>query len=143
MKIEVFEYNSFCSDTFLGNPAGVCMDVGLSKEEKQNIAYKNGFSETAFLLEEDSCFKISFFTPTSEIDLCGHATVASAAHLSNKMGIKKITFKANHDVLYCDVDNEFVSLILPSATDKIPPHFFLINSFFRNTLTSNPFLTKF
>ena len=37
MKIEVFEYNSFCSDTFLGNPAGVCMDVGLSKEEKQNI----------------------------------------------------------------------------------------------------------
>ena len=83
MKIEVFEYNSFCSDTFHGNPAGVCMDVGLSKEEKQNIAYKNGFSETAFLLEEDSCFKISFFTPTSEIDLCGHATVASAAHLSN------------------------------------------------------------
>ena len=69
MKIEVFEYNSFCSDTFLGNPAGVCMDAGLSKEEKQNIAYKNGFSETAFLLEEDSCFKISFFTPTSEIDL--------------------------------------------------------------------------
>ena len=69
MKIEVFEYNSFCSDTFLGNPAGVCMDVGLSKEEKQNIAYKNGFSETAFLLEEDSCFKISFFTPTSEICL--------------------------------------------------------------------------
>ena len=70
MKIEVFEYNSFCSDTFLGNPAGVCMDVVLSKEEKQNVAYTNGFSETAFLLEEDSCFKISFFTPTSEIDLC-------------------------------------------------------------------------
>ena len=113
MKIEVFEYNSFCSDSFLGNPAGVCMDEGLSKEEKQKIAYKNGFSETAFLLEEDSYFKISFFTPTSEIDLCGHATVASAAHLSNKMGIKKITFRANHDVLYCDVDNEFVSLILP------------------------------
>ena len=118
MKIEVFEYNSFCSDTFLGNPAGVCMDVGLSNEEKQNIAYKNGFSETAFLLEEDSCFKISFFTPTSEIDLCGHATVASAAHLSNKMGIKKITFKANHDVLYCDVDNDFVSLILPDQNIK-------------------------
>jgi len=113
MKIEVFEYNSFCSDSFLGNPAGVCMDEGLSKEEKQKIAYKNGFSETAFLLEEDSYFKISFFTPTSEIDLCGHATVASAAHLSNKMGIKKITFRANHDVLCCDVDNEFVSLILP------------------------------
>ena len=113
MKIEVFEYNSFCSDRFLGNPAGVCMDEGLSREEKQNIAYKNGFSETAFLLEEDSYFKISFFTPTSEINLCGHATVASAAHLYNKMGIKKITFRANHDFLYCDVDHECVSLILP------------------------------
>ena len=113
MKIEVFEYNSFCSDRFLGNPAGVCMDEGLSREEKQNIAYKNGFSETAFLLEEDSYFKISFFTPTSEIDLCGHATVASAAHLYNKMGIKKITFRANHDFLYCDVDHESVSLIMP------------------------------
>ena len=113
MKIEVFEYNSFCADRFLGNPAGVCMDEGLSREEKQNIAYKNGFSETAFLLEEDSYFKISFFTPTSEINLCGHATVASAAHLSNKMGIKKITFRANHDFLYCDVDHESVSLIMP------------------------------
>ena len=113
MKIEVFEYNSFCSDRFLGNPAGVCMDEGLSREEKQNIAFKNGFSETAFLLEENSHFKISFFTPTSEIDLCGHATVASAAHLSNKMGIKKITFRANHDFLYCDVDHESVSLIMP------------------------------
>ena len=113
MKIEVFEYNSFCSDRFLGNPAGVCMDEGLSREEKQNIAYKNGFSETAFLLEEDSYFKISFFTPTSEINLCGHATVASAAHLYNKMGIKKITFRANHDFLYCDVDHESVSLIMP------------------------------
>ncbi len=113
MKIEVFEYNSFCSDRFLGNPAGVCIDEGLSREEKQNIAYKNGFSETAFLLEEDSYFKISFFTPTSEVDLCGHATVASAAHLNNKMGIKKMTFRANHDFLYCDVDHECVSLILP------------------------------
>ena len=113
MKIEVFEYNSFCSDRFLGNPAGVCMDEGLSREEKQNIAFKNGFSETAFLLEENSHFKISFFTPTSEIDLCGHATVASAAHLYNKMGIKKITFRANHDFLYCDVDHESVSLIMP------------------------------
>ena len=113
MKIEVFEYNSFCSDRFLGNPAGVCMDEGLSREEKQNISYINGFSETAFLLEEDSYFKISFFTPTSEINLCGHATVASAAHLYNKMGIKKITFRANHDFLYCDVDHESVSLIMP------------------------------
>ena len=113
MKIEVFEYNSFCSDRFLGNPAGVCMDEGLSREEKQNIAFNKGFSETAFLLEEDSYFKISFFTPTSEINLCGHATVASAAHLFNKMGIKKITFRANHDFLYCDVDHESVSLIMP------------------------------
>ena len=113
MKIEVFEYNSFCSDRLLGNPAGVCIDQDLSKEEMQNIAYKNGFSETAFLLEEDSHFKISFFTPTSEIDLCGHATVASAAHLSSKMGIKEIIFRANNDFLYCDVDDEYVSLILP------------------------------
>ena len=113
MKVEVFEYNSFCSDKFLGNPAGVCMDEGFSKEEKQKIAYKNGFSETAFLLEEDSHFRISFFTPTSEIDLCGHATVASAVHLSSQIGIKNVTFRANHDFLYCDINNENVSLILP------------------------------
>ena len=113
MKIEIFEYNSFCTDTFKGNPAGVCIDAGFSKEEKQRIAFKNGFSETAFLKEEDKYFKISFYTPTSEIDLCGHATVASASHLSREMGRKEITFQANQDFLYCNVDEENVSLILP------------------------------
>ena len=60
MKIEVFEYNSFCSDTFLGNPAGVCMDAGLSKKKSKILPTKMDFLKQPFYLKKIHVSRLVF-----------------------------------------------------------------------------------
>lgn len=79
--IPITVVDAFAEKPFSGNPAGVCLlDSPLSKEEMQNIAMEMNLSETAFVerTEEEGVFGLRWFTPTLEIDLCGHATLASA-----------------------------------------------------------------
>jgi len=72
--VDVFTDKSFC-----GNPAGVCLlDKNIPDETMQNIAMENNLSETAFLLKQDGYYDLRWFTPQVEVDLCGHATMASA-----------------------------------------------------------------
>jgi PhzF family phenazine biosynthesis protein len=69
----------FADRLFSGNPAGVCLlDSWLPDETLQNIAAENNLSETAFLVKKDNGYDLRWFTPTLEIDLCGHATMGSA-----------------------------------------------------------------
>jgi len=69
----------FTDRLFSGNPAGVCLlDSWLADETLQNIAAENNLSETAFLVKRDGGYDLRWFTPTLEIDLCGHATMGSA-----------------------------------------------------------------
>ena len=69
----------FAEELFSGNPAGVCLlDSWLPDELMQNIAAENNLSETAFLMKQDGYYDLRWFTPTLEVDLCGHATLASA-----------------------------------------------------------------
>jgi PhzF family phenazine biosynthesis protein len=64
---------------FGGNPAAVCpLDAWISEELMLQIAMENNLSETAFFVNEGSIYHIRWFTPALEIDLCGHATLASA-----------------------------------------------------------------
>ncbi len=79
MKVKVYTLNAFTKDNLGGNEAGVVIEADLFNEsEMQLIANKVGFSETAFILHSSHAdHRIRFFTPTSEVDLCGHATVAS------------------------------------------------------------------
>ena len=79
MKIDVYTLNSFAKTREGGNPAGVVLNAdSLSEEEMKKIAASLGFSETAFVLQPTVAdFKVRFFTPNEEVDLCGHATIAT------------------------------------------------------------------
>lgn len=79
MKIKVYTLNAFGKDGQGGNPAGLVLDADdLSPDQMTKIASIVGFSETAFLMKSDQAdYKLRFFTPSEEVDLCGHATIAS------------------------------------------------------------------
>ncbi len=86
MKIPLFQIDAFTNKVFRGNPAAVCpLESWLDDAALQNIALENNLSETAFFVKENDGYKIRWFTPTSEIDLCGHATLASAFVLFSEL----------------------------------------------------------
>ncbi len=79
MKLKMFQVDAFTSRLFGGNPAAVVLlDEKIPDGVMQNIAAENNLAETAFLLPGDGAWHLRWFTPTLEIDLCGHATLASA-----------------------------------------------------------------
>ncbi|MEE2770763.1 MAG: PhzF family phenazine biosynthesis protein [Bacteroidota bacterium] len=79
MNIEIYQVDAFTNEVFAGNPAAVCLlDQWLEAELMQNIAMENNLAETAFVVKADENYQIRWFTPTVEVDLCGHATLAAA-----------------------------------------------------------------
>ena len=95
MIIKLFQIDAFTNEVFKGNPAAVCILEEWAEDEKmQNIAAENNLAETAFLVNCGDTYEIRWFTPTVEVDLCGHATLASAYVLYNYYGIsdKRIKF---------------------------------------------------
>lgn len=85
--MEIFRIEAFRSDGFAGNPAGVCLlNAPCSTLQMQNIASRLKFSETAFIGRLATGFSLRWFTPVTEVKLCGHATLASA-HLLFEAGI--------------------------------------------------------
>jgi PhzF family phenazine biosynthesis protein len=79
MKIPIYQVDAFTSEVFSGNPAAVCiLDTWIDDKRLQSIAAENNLSETAFLVRKDDGFDLRWFTPTTEVALCGHATLASA-----------------------------------------------------------------
>ena len=79
MELNLYQVDAFASQTFSGNPAAVCpLSAWLPDSVMQNIAAENNLSETAFFVPTTAGFHIRLFTPTSEVNLCGHATLATA-----------------------------------------------------------------
>jgi PhzF family phenazine biosynthesis protein len=79
MKIKIFQIDAFTDKVFGGNPAAVCpLDSWLPDTLMQKIAMENNLAETAFFVGNQSSFEIRWFTPEVEVDLCGHATLATA-----------------------------------------------------------------
>ena len=79
MKIPFYQIDSFTDSVFSGNPAGVCpLDAWIDAETMQAIAAENNLSETAFFVGSAGYYDLRWFTPAAEVDLCGHATLASA-----------------------------------------------------------------
>jgi predicted PhzF superfamily epimerase YddE/YHI9 len=79
MKIPYYHVDAFTGSVFAGNPAGVCvLEEWLPAETMLGIAAENNLSETAFLVEREAHYELRWFTPVTEVDLCGHATLASA-----------------------------------------------------------------
>lgn len=84
MRIPLYHIDAFADGPFTGNPAAVCpLDSWLPETVMQAIAAENNLSETAFFVPEGEGWRLRWFTPTTEVDLCGHATLASAYVIFN------------------------------------------------------------
>ena len=89
MKISIYQADAFTDELFGGNPAAICpLDNWLPDEVMQKIAIENNLAETAFFVKTNNGYKLRWFTPEYEIDLCGHATLASAHILFTELGYK-------------------------------------------------------
>ncbi|NND83160.1 MAG: PhzF family phenazine biosynthesis protein [Gammaproteobacteria bacterium] len=90
MNVDYFQVDAFAARAFEGNPAGVCpLDVWLDDALMQSIAAENNLAETAFFVAEGDDYRIRWFTPKLEVDLCGHATLATAAVLYEELDCKQ------------------------------------------------------
>ena len=79
MRLKIFQVDAFTDKVFGGNPAAICpLDSWIDDATMQAIAYENNLSETAFFVPADGAYALRWFTPLAEVDLCGHATLASA-----------------------------------------------------------------
>lgn len=89
MKLGIFQVDAFTSEPFGGNPAAVVpLDEWLTDEMMLKIAAENNLSETAFFVREGERYHIRWFTPTVEVNLCGHATLASAHVIFNELKLE-------------------------------------------------------
>lgn len=88
MEIPIYQIDAFSSGAFTGNPAAVCpLDEWLPDETLQAIAAENNLSETAYFVRTGERYTLRWFTPGCEVDLCGHATLASAYVLFHELGV--------------------------------------------------------
>ncbi len=121
MKLQTYQVDAFTENLFEGNPAAVCpLDNWLEDDLMQQIAAENNLSETAFFVKTGDHFHIRWFTPTIEVDLCGHATLAAAYVLFNELKInaEKIIFESLSGNLEVEKDRELLSLNFPSCKPK-------------------------
>ena len=102
MKLPYYEVSAFTTNPFGGNPAGVCpLNAWLPDSVLQGIAANNNLAETAFTVPQGDDFGLRWFTPTVEMDLCGHATLAAASVLFNERGLQggEVRFYSRSGVL--------------------------------------------
>lgn len=94
MTQKIYQIDAFTSKLFGGNPAAVCiLDTWLDAELMQKIAAENNLAETAFAVFKDNYYELRWFTPEIEVDLCGHATLATAFVLYNYYDYNKNTLR--------------------------------------------------
>jgi len=114
--IRLFQVDAFTHRLFGGNPAAVCpLEAWLPDQTLQAIAAENNLSETAFLVPssaDGADYEIRWFTPTAEVDLCGHATLASGHVLFNVLGFDKQTVRFGSKSGPLDVVREDDVLVL-------------------------------
>ena len=93
MKLDVLCYDAFTDQAGMGNPAGVYFDADdLTEEQMLSVAKQMGYSECAFVVKPtvpDADYRFRYFTPGYEVDLCGHATVATTIALAKRLGLKE------------------------------------------------------
>ena len=94
MKQKIYQIDAFTDHIFGGNPAAVCiMDAWLDHKLMQKIAQENNLAETAFAVKKGEAYELRWFTPETEVDLCGHATLATAFVLFNYYGVSENTIQ--------------------------------------------------
>ncbi|MFT3919447.1 PhzF family phenazine biosynthesis protein [Cloacibacterium sp.] len=118
MSQKIYQIDAFAEKLFAGNPAAVCpLEKWIDDETMQKITAENNLAETAFTVPVENGFEIRWFTPTIEVDLCGHATLASAFVLINFEGFTedKINFfSKNSGTLTVTKNGDLFTLNFPS-----------------------------
>jgi len=117
MKIPIYQIDAFSSKVFSGNPAAVCpLEEWLEDSLLQAIAQENNLSETAFFVPEGSGYHIRWFTPVAEVNLCGHATLATAFVIFSyfETSRSQVTFSSRSGRLAVVKEDELLSMDFPS-----------------------------
>jgi PhzF family phenazine biosynthesis protein len=120
--IAIYQVDAFTDQLFGGNPAAVCpLDVWLPEAQMQAIAAENNLAETAFFIPRGREFDLRWFTPTVEVDLCGHATLATAHVILNELGHPDnfVHFHSRSGLLKVHRRNHLLELDFP-ATPPTP-----------------------
>ena len=116
MKLPIYQIDAFAGRLFSGNPAAIVFpESELPSEKMQAIAAENNLAETAFVVAYGANCKIRWFTPTAEVDLCGHATLAAAHVLFNHLGYSSdtVTFSSKSGSLHVRNEGEILYLNFP------------------------------
>jgi len=117
MRLPYYHVDAFTGKLFSGNPAGVCsLEQWLPDEVLQRIAAENNLSETAFFKRQPDFFELRWFTPTVEVDLCGHATLAPAHVLFAELGHvdNTVRFQTRSGLLTATRRNGMIELDFPA-----------------------------
>jgi len=128
LGLHLYQVDAFASEAFKGNPAAVCLldDEPRSDEWMQSVAREMNLSETAFVKIIDDGFSLRWFTPTVEVELCGHATLA-AAHVLWEIGVLErptpAHFRTKSGVLIATPHDGWIELDFPAtpASPAMPP----------------------
>ena len=117
MELDLYQVDAFAEEVFGGNPAAVVpLYEWLSDELMQKIAAENNLSETAFFVRKGEYYELRWFTPEFEIDLCGHATLATAYVLYEFLDYQEpaVVFETKSGRLFVDREGEMLSMDFPS-----------------------------
>ena len=121
MQLPIFQIDAFTDKVFGGNPAAVCpLEHWLPDDVMQRIAIENSVAETAFFIPLNDGFEIRWFTPEIEMDLCGHATLATAHVIARHLNysLPSIKFQSKSGELKVTVENGLLTLNFPSRKPK-------------------------
>ncbi|HBP41977.1 MAG: PhzF family phenazine biosynthesis protein [Vreelandella alkaliphila] len=117
MNIDLYQVDAFASKPFEGNPAAVCpLETWLDDALLQAIAMENNLSETAFFVPTESGYHLRWFTPSVEVDLCGHATLAAAWVIFNVLGdsAETLQFETRSGQLLVQRDSDELAMDFPA-----------------------------
>ncbi len=117
MKLSIYQIDAFAKKTFEGNPAAICpLQEWLADDILLSIAEENNLSETAFFIATKEGFHIRWFTPLTEVDLCGHATLAAAFVIFNYLDYRQdtISFESKSGTLMVSRNETLLVMDFPS-----------------------------
>ncbi len=124
-EVDVHRYAAFTSDPAGGNPAGVVLDAAaLDETAMQQIAVDVGYSETAFVVAADpdrGRYRLRYFSPQAEVPFCGHATVATAVALAERIGPGRVMFEIGPGEMELNVTADDAGELLATFT-SVPAH---------------------
>jgi PhzF family phenazine biosynthesis protein len=118
MNLSIYQADAFADELFRGNPAAVIpLTEWLPASLMQKIALENNLSETAFFIPGNACYHLRWFTPTTEVSLCGHATLATAHILFKHLGFDGdvIYFQTQSGILPVSREGDLLYLNFPAS----------------------------